>query len=217
MMFPGVWQYASTLPETAEKAKALLPSGNADSATDEEKNAVRELVLVDDLSFASAAWYYKTNCGSNSAIVDGLKAETQAGWEAYVSIPSSSLLACSFHRLPVILLNACLPLLLRSARLLGQRPSRSSSRHKAVGAKTFRGSARCLVLICASALPLRLYDITDSFSPRTVTFFTFYLLYCYTVSAMQELYARSCCVCGNRSSRLLYLSRDRTDGHISFV
>jgi hypothetical protein len=85
MMFPGVWQYASTLPETADKAKALLPSGNADSATDEQKNAVRELVLGDELSFASAAWYYKTNCGNDAAIVEGLKAETQAGWEAYIT------------------------------------------------------------------------------------------------------------------------------------
>jgi len=85
MMFPGVWQYASTLPETADKAKEILPSGNADSATDEQKNAVRELVLVDDLSFASAAWYYKTNCGKDTAIVEGLKAGTQAGWEAYIT------------------------------------------------------------------------------------------------------------------------------------
>ncbi|KAH7101428.1 hypothetical protein BKA62DRAFT_618935 [Auriculariales sp. MPI-PUGE-AT-0066] len=83
MMWPGVYQYATTLAETSAEAMSLAPS--QDAAGDDVKNQVRALVLKDEFSFASAAWYYKTNCGDKQDIVDGLKAGTQAGWEQYIT------------------------------------------------------------------------------------------------------------------------------------
>ncbi|EEB93267.1 hypothetical protein MPER_08104 [Moniliophthora perniciosa FA553] len=78
-------------PGPAQQALDLAgPDPNDPSITDDTKNAVRELVLGDDLSFASAAWFYKesgeakTGCTANADVVQGLQAETLDGWTVYI-------------------------------------------------------------------------------------------------------------------------------------
>ncbi|KAH8831346.1 hypothetical protein DL96DRAFT_1587412 [Flagelloscypha sp. PMI_526] len=92
MMFPFVYQYAVDTPETSAAALALVPNdAAAATASADTMNAVRELVLKDDLSFASGMWFYKasgpskTGCAANQAIVDGLVAETVEGWSNFIT------------------------------------------------------------------------------------------------------------------------------------
>jgi hypothetical protein len=82
MMWNFVYQYAVETPSTSAKAKELV--SDPEKATDDQKNAVRELVLGDELSFASGPWFYKTKCKSEE-FAPGLAAETTEGWEAYIT------------------------------------------------------------------------------------------------------------------------------------
>ena len=73
-------------------ALALVPNdAAAATASADTMNAVRELVLKEDLSFASGMWFYKasgpskTGCAANQAIVDGLVAETVEGWSNFIT------------------------------------------------------------------------------------------------------------------------------------
>ncbi|KAK1228379.1 hypothetical protein PQX77_008588 [Marasmius sp. AFHP31] len=92
MMFPFVHQYAVDTPSTSEQALALAgPDPNSPSITNDTMNAVRALVLGDELSFASASWFYKSSgpekkgCTEDAAVVEGLKAGTIEGWSEYIT------------------------------------------------------------------------------------------------------------------------------------
>ncbi|KAJ3866090.1 hypothetical protein EV359DRAFT_72010 [Lentinula novae-zelandiae] len=63
---------------------------------DETKNIIRAVVLGDGLSFASAMWFYTQSratqlgqpgqgCLKLPGMVQGLQAQTQAGWENYIT------------------------------------------------------------------------------------------------------------------------------------
>jgi len=84
MQFPNVLAYALNTTSTAAQAQSLVPDPSDVNVSDDTKNAVLALMLPDDLSFASAAWFYTTNCAQES-IVSGLQAGTEAGWENFIT------------------------------------------------------------------------------------------------------------------------------------
>jgi hypothetical protein len=67
-------QYAQAIPELREK---LAATGTGDL------NAVRALVLLDEYSFASAAWFLTSQCSAE--VRTQLQTGSQAGWEGYIS------------------------------------------------------------------------------------------------------------------------------------
>ncbi|THU95510.1 hypothetical protein K435DRAFT_723605 [Dendrothele bispora CBS 962.96] len=92
MLFPGVYEYAVDMPCTSSQALALVPNNtDLDTVSNDTKNAVRELVLEDHLSFASAMWFYtssgpsKTGCLEVPGMVEGLQNQTVEGWENYIT------------------------------------------------------------------------------------------------------------------------------------
>ncbi|KAJ3989487.1 hypothetical protein F5890DRAFT_1185923 [Lentinula detonsa] len=64
--------------------------------SNQTKNAIRAVVLGDGLSFASAMWFYTQSgatqigqpgqgCTQIAGLVQGLQAQTEAGWEHYIT------------------------------------------------------------------------------------------------------------------------------------
>ncbi|KAK7043166.1 hypothetical protein VNI00_008520 [Paramarasmius palmivorus] len=91
MMFNFIHQYAVDTPSTSQQALELAgPDPNSPSITNATMNAVRELVLGDELSFASAAWFYKRSgeakigCTADVEVVQGLQIATLDGWTTYI-------------------------------------------------------------------------------------------------------------------------------------
>ncbi|KAK7448863.1 hypothetical protein VKT23_013593 [Stygiomarasmius scandens] len=92
MVFPEVYQYAVDSPCTSSEALALVPNNtNLSTVSNDTKNAVLDLVLEDDLSFASAMWFYtssgqaETGCTGVPGMVEGLQNRTVEGWENYIT------------------------------------------------------------------------------------------------------------------------------------
>ncbi|KAJ8507538.1 hypothetical protein ONZ45_g10102 [Pleurotus djamor] len=91
MSFPFVHQYAVDTPSTRSRALSLAPNVTDPSISNTTKNAVLDLVLTDELSFASAMWFYKASglnslgCANNKTMVDGLVSQTRQGWEDYIT------------------------------------------------------------------------------------------------------------------------------------
>lgn len=84
MNFPFIFQYAVNTTSVAAAAQAAAPDPT--NATPDQMNAVLALVLTDDLSFASGAWFLKESGGGcTDAIVQGLQAATLQGWENYIT------------------------------------------------------------------------------------------------------------------------------------
>ncbi|KAE9403093.1 hypothetical protein BT96DRAFT_878919 [Gymnopus androsaceus JB14] len=96
MEFPFVYQYALSIPFLSTQILALAPS-SSDSASASvsisptTKDAILALVLNDGLSFASAMWFYtqsgttKTGCLEIPGMVQDLQAQTEKGWENYIT------------------------------------------------------------------------------------------------------------------------------------
>ncbi|GAW08055.1 hypothetical protein LENED_010090 [Lentinula edodes] len=109
MEFPSVYQYALSTPFLSKQTLALIPnikhnksksnislSSLSNNLPDETKNIIRAVVLGDGLSFASAMWFYTQSgatqlgqpgqgCLKLPGMVQGLQAQTQAGWENYIT------------------------------------------------------------------------------------------------------------------------------------
>jgi LysM repeat protein len=87
MLFPFILKYALETPEVAPKVAQVAPgltaSSNPDTVAPDTMNAVRGLVLQDDLSFASASWFLKTKCDGRFS--SDLKSGTQAAYESYLT------------------------------------------------------------------------------------------------------------------------------------
>jgi len=87
MFFPFILKYALETPDVAPQVSQIAPGLTADSNTDavapDTMNAIRALVLRDDLSFASAAWFLKTKCAGSFS--SDLKSGTQASYESYLT------------------------------------------------------------------------------------------------------------------------------------
>lgn len=85
MMFDYVLPYAIEFNSSA--VQAIRPdltsqSTAADVPDDDQKNSIRATALGDELSFASAAWFLRTQCGAD--IAQGLQAATVDGFNAYM-------------------------------------------------------------------------------------------------------------------------------------
>ncbi|KAJ3733380.1 hypothetical protein DFJ43DRAFT_995511 [Lentinula guzmanii] len=110
MEFPAVYQYALSTPFLSNQTLALLPnlkkhkgrtsyaslSSLPNTLSNQTKNAIRAVVLGDGLSFASAMWFYTQSgatqigqpgqgCTQIAGLVQGLQAQTEAGWEHYIT------------------------------------------------------------------------------------------------------------------------------------
>ena len=90
MTFPFIAKYALETPDVAPKVASIAPGINAGMTFDQlnqtppdTMNAVRALVLRDDLSFASAAWFLRTKCSPD--IATGLAGATAAAWSRYMT------------------------------------------------------------------------------------------------------------------------------------
>lgn len=73
--------YAQSIPELATKLSAITTSSSTTGLSDDKLNAIRALVLPDQYSWASGAWFLKTQCAS---IRPSLQTGSQAGFEAYM-------------------------------------------------------------------------------------------------------------------------------------
>jgi len=74
-------EYALSISALSDKAKAIAPSGTTDGLSDDQLNQILALVLPDEYSWASAAWFYTTKCASIRSTV---QAGGQAGLSAYL-------------------------------------------------------------------------------------------------------------------------------------
>ncbi|KAF5381128.1 hypothetical protein D9757_009421 [Collybiopsis confluens] len=99
MEFPSIYQYALSQPFLSHQTLALVPNHTVSNSyaalSNSTKNAILSLVLSDNLSFASAMWFY-TQSGTGSGgkpprgcldmpgMVSGLQAQTEKGWENYI-------------------------------------------------------------------------------------------------------------------------------------
>ena len=90
MTFPFIAKYALETPDVAPKVASIAPGINAGMSIDQlnqtppdTMNAVRALVLRDDLSFASAAWFLRTKCSPD--IATGLASASAAAWSRYMT------------------------------------------------------------------------------------------------------------------------------------
>jgi len=87
MLFPFMIKYALETPEVAPQVAQVAPgltaTSNPDAVAPDVQNAVRALVLRDDLSFASASWFLKTKCAASFS--SDLKSGTQASYESYLT------------------------------------------------------------------------------------------------------------------------------------
>jgi hypothetical protein len=84
MNFPFIYQYALNTTSTAAQAQQIV--ADPSTATPDQMNAVLALVLPDELSFASGAWFLKESGGGcTDDIVQGLQAATLSGWQNYIT------------------------------------------------------------------------------------------------------------------------------------
>jgi hypothetical protein len=91
MTFPFIAKYALETPDVAGKVASISPGINANMSFDQLNqtpanvmNDIRALVLRDDLSFASAAWFLRTKCTPD--IATGLTSATDDAWGKYMTI-----------------------------------------------------------------------------------------------------------------------------------
>ena len=91
MMFPFILQYALDTPSVGTQAQALAGTDEVDDIPPDTRNAIRALILTDQLSFASAMWFYtqsgdsKTGCTTTPGMVDELQLATLPAWEQYIT------------------------------------------------------------------------------------------------------------------------------------
>lgn len=86
MMFNFILPYALEFnPDGVNAVQSGLTSSStpADVPSDDQKNAIRATVLGDDLSFASAAWFLRTQC--SGSVAQGLQAANDDGFNNYMT------------------------------------------------------------------------------------------------------------------------------------
>ncbi|GKT42260.1 uncharacterized protein ColSpa_02441 [Colletotrichum spaethianum] len=81
--------YALAIPELKDNATAIA-GGVTDGSTlsDDKKNAILDLVLPDDYSWGSAAWFLSTQC--DQGVRDGLADGTVKGFTLYMECIGTS-------------------------------------------------------------------------------------------------------------------------------
>jgi hypothetical protein len=79
--------YARSIPALTSQLNAITTSTSTSGLSDDQLNAVRALVLPDEYTWASAAWFLTTQCASSRAAI---QAGGQAGYNAYLSCVGTS-------------------------------------------------------------------------------------------------------------------------------
>lgn len=74
--------YAQSIPQLAAPLAAITSASSTAGLSDDVLDAIRALVLPDEYAWASAAWFYTTQC--DAAVRTALQAGGQAGYEAYL-------------------------------------------------------------------------------------------------------------------------------------
>jgi hypothetical protein len=74
--------YAASIPAVADKLKAITTASTADGLSTDQLNSMLDLVKVDEYTWASAAWFYSTQC--SAAVKAELQKGTDAGWVGYL-------------------------------------------------------------------------------------------------------------------------------------
>jgi hypothetical protein len=80
-MAPYNLLYARSIPALAAPLANITTASSTDGLTDDQLDAIRALVLPDDYTWGSAAWFLASQCAS---IRPALQAGGQDGWEAYL-------------------------------------------------------------------------------------------------------------------------------------
>ncbi|KAE9372114.1 hypothetical protein N431DRAFT_439230 [Stipitochalara longipes BDJ] len=79
--------YAQSIPALASQLSAITTATSTSGLSDDQLNAIRALVLPDEYSFASGAWFLTTQCASARSAI---QAGGQAGYAAYLSCVGTS-------------------------------------------------------------------------------------------------------------------------------
>ena len=79
--------YAKSIPALSSSLAAITTASSTEGLSDDELNAIRALVLPDQYSWGSAAWFLTTQCASARA---ALQAGGQAGYETYLACVGTS-------------------------------------------------------------------------------------------------------------------------------
>jgi len=74
--------YARSIPALATQLSAITTASTISGLSDDQLNAIRALVLPDEYSWASAAWFLTTQC---STVRSALQAGGQSGYDAYLA------------------------------------------------------------------------------------------------------------------------------------
>ncbi|RDW88159.1 hypothetical protein BP6252_00191 [Coleophoma cylindrospora] len=74
--------YAQSISALSTQVAAITTATTTAGLSDDELNAIRALVLPDQYSWASAAWFYTSQC--SSSVRTQVQAGGQAGYEAYL-------------------------------------------------------------------------------------------------------------------------------------
>jgi hypothetical protein len=80
-------EYALSIPALQPQVKAITTSTSTAGLTDDQLNQIRALVLPDEYTWGSAAWFLTTQCASIRA---QLQAGGQAGYSAYLGCIGTS-------------------------------------------------------------------------------------------------------------------------------
>jgi hypothetical protein len=79
--------YAQSIPALSTKLSAITTGTSTSGLSDDQLNAIRALVVPDEYSWGSAAWFLTTQCASTRA---ALQAGGQAGYASYLSCVGTS-------------------------------------------------------------------------------------------------------------------------------
>jgi hypothetical protein len=69
--------------QSKDEFKDKLPSGDADSLSDDDKNAVLALVMEEPYTWETGPWFLATQC--DQSVRDTLASDPDAGWTAYMA------------------------------------------------------------------------------------------------------------------------------------
>lgn len=73
--------YAQSVPALASKLSAITGATSTSGLSDDQLNSIRELVLPDEYSWGSAAWFLTTQCANIRAQI---QSGGHAGYAAYL-------------------------------------------------------------------------------------------------------------------------------------
>lgn len=86
MMYPdNVMNYVRSIPELAPKMNAITTASTSKKLTPDQKDAILALVMPDEYTWASAAWYLTATCAIQRP---ALQTGSEEGFVAYMNCVS---------------------------------------------------------------------------------------------------------------------------------